>query len=207
MTKSERLRQRRETTAKAERDASRRRAWLTFLSVGLPATATVILLIVGTVDRAGQPADDPVESLTGVATYEVASAEHVQGPVDYPQMPPIGGPHAPVWQNCGFYSEPVPSETAVHSMEHGAVWITYDPALPAGDIAALRDLSQQQSFVLTTPLHGLDAPVVASAWGRQLDVTGAEDPQLAAFVHAFRTGPQTPEPGAPCTGGLGEPTA
>jgi hypothetical protein len=28
-----------------------------------------------------------------------------------------------------------------------------------------------------------------------------EDPRLEQFVSAFRQGPQTPEPGAPCMGG------
>jgi hypothetical protein len=53
--------------------------------------------------------------------------------VDYPQSPPVGGPHNPIWQNCGFYSKPVRDEYAVHSMEHGAVWITYSPTFLVHD--------------------------------------------------------------------------
>ena len=207
MSKSQRARERRKATADAQADADRRRAWLTFGIVGLPAIATVILVIVAVVERGGQATNDPAASLTGVETYDVSTREHVQEPVAYPQQPPVGGAHAPVWQNCGFYAEAVPSETAVHSMEHGAVWITYDPALPADEIAALEELSGRQSFVLASPFDGLGAPVVASAWGRQLELTGPDDPQLALFIRAFRTGPQTPEPGAPCTGGFGEPAS
>ena len=207
MSKSQRAAERREATAQPERDVNRRRAWFTFAIVGLPVIGTVILVAVGVLERGGQTTYDPAASLTGVETYEISAREHVQEPVDYPQQPPVGGPHAPVWQNCGFYTEAVPSETAVHALEHGAVWITYDPTLPAGNIAALQEVSAQQSFVLTTPFEGLDAPVVASAWGRQLELTGPDDPQLALFIRAFRTGPQTPEPGAPCTGGFGEPAS
>jgi hypothetical protein len=58
---------------------------------------------------------------------------HVGGNIDYDQdlgIPPAGGPHNPSWQNCGFYDELVRDENAVHSLEHGAVWITYQPDLP-----------------------------------------------------------------------------
>ncbi|MGH8932003.1 MAG: DUF3105 domain-containing protein [Egibacteraceae bacterium] len=140
----------------------------------------------------------------GVQTFEVTSRDHVEGNIDYPQDPPVGGPHNPVWQNCGFYDELVPKETAVHSMEHGAVWITYAPDLPADQVETLQSLAAQP-YVLVTPYQGLPAPVVASAWGKQLQVESAADPQLASFVDEFANGPQTPEPGAPCDQGVGDP--
>lgn len=46
---------------------------------------------------------------------------HVKGSVDYMQSPPVSGDHASNWQNCGFYFEPVPNETAAHSTLHGAL--------------------------------------------------------------------------------------
>ena len=137
----------------------------------------------------------------GVRSFEVSERNHLQTPVSYPQTPPIGGNHAPLWQNCGFYSKPVHNEHAVHSMEHGAVWITYRPALPQDQIEKLRDLAQSQTYILVSPYPSLPAPVVASAWGKQLRLESAEDPRLERFVGAFRLGPQTPEPGAACTGG------
>lgn len=140
----------------------------------------------------------------GVQTFQVPSRAHVQGTVQYPQDPPVGGPHNPVWMNCGFYSQPVTKEMAVHSMEHGAVWITYTAGLPADQVAALRALAARP-YVLASPYPGLDSAVVASAWGKQLRVDGTADPRLQAFVELFAHGPQTPEPHAPCEGGFGEP--
>jgi hypothetical protein len=104
-------------------------------------------------------------------------------------------------QNCGFYSEPVRNETAVHSMEHGAVWITYRPGLPTEQVDKLRELATSKTYVLVSPYPDLPAPVVASAWGNQLRLDSAEDPHLKQIVATFRQGPQTPEPGTPCTGG------
>src|SRR5262249_23033682 len=74
----------------------------------------------------------------GVQGFEVTERSHVEGPVSYPLNPPVGGNHAPLWQNCGFYEEPVGSAHAVHSLEHGAVWIAYRPGLPLNEIARLR---------------------------------------------------------------------
>ena len=138
----------------------------------------------------------------GVRTYDVGPAgELVEGDADYGQIPPAGGEHSPVLQNEGFYEEPVRDENAVHTMEHGAVWITYAPDLPQGQKDEIRRLVEGQTCMLASPHPDLPAPVVASAWGKQLAIEGADDPALGQFVRAYRLGPQTPEPGAVCTGG------
>jgi len=141
-----------------------------------------------------------------VKTYDVGAAgKHTEGDVDYEQSPPVGGPHNPVWQNCGFYDKPVRDENAVHSLEHGAVWITYSPDLPQDQVNELRTTAQSQSYILVSPYPDLpsNTPVVASAWGKQVLLDGADDPDLESFIKAYRQGPQTPEPGAVCTGGTG----
>jgi hypothetical protein len=145
------------------------------------------------------------EELSGLERFSDLSFDHVSGTVDYEQIPPVGGPHNPIWQNCGIYDQPVPNEQAVHSLEHGAAWITYQPDLPDDAVALLRDLVRGKAHVLLSPYEGLPAPVVASAWGVQLKLDGADDPRLPAFIAQFANGPQTPEPGAPCSGGTGSP--
>jgi hypothetical protein len=176
----------------------------TYIIVGLIAAAFVAgfaALVI--VDARQKSMNSPPE---GVQTYDVGPAgQHTEGDVDYEQSPPVGGLHNPVWQNCGFYSEPIRDENAVHSLEHGAVWITYSPDLPQDEVERLRDLAQSESYVLVSPYPGLDSPVVASAWGKQLRLESAEDPNLERFARAFSQGPQTPEPGAVCTGGIGNP--
>jgi hypothetical protein len=142
----------------------------------------------------------------GVETVDVGpGGRHTPATVNYGQTPPAGGEHNPVWQNAGFYAEPIHDETAVHTLEHGAVWITYSPDLPEDQVGVLRDLAQGQDCVLASPYKGLPSPVVASSWGKQLELEGAEDPDLERFVRAYKQGPETPEPGAACTGGIGQP--
>lgn len=152
----------------------------------------------------------PVEAPEGVEVYENLAADHVQPgqAVEYEVEPPVGGPHAtsPYWLNCGFYSEPVPTESAVHSLEHGAVWITHQPDLPEDQINVLRGHAGI-GHVIVSPWPNLEDPVVASAWGRQLKLDSANDPELEQFIEAFRGAhsPTAPEPGATCAGGVGEP--
>src|SRR5215203_3576118 len=121
----------------------------------------------------GQEASEPA----GVQSYENLSRTHTYDPVTYEQSPPVGGDHNPVWQNAGFYEEPVPNEKAVHTMEHGAVWITYAPDLRQDQKDKLRQLVESQDCLLASPYPGLQE-----------------------FIRAYRKGPQTPEAGASCTG-------
>ena len=142
---------------------------------------------------------------TGVETFEVTSRNHVEGTVNYEQTPPVGGDHAAQWQNCGFYSTQVRNENAVHSLEHGAVWITYKRDQPQDQISRIRQLAAGQTHVLASEYPNLPTNVVVSAWGAQLQLENADDPRLEQFINYYKQGPTTPERGAPCSGGIGNP--
>ncbi len=149
------------------------------------------------------PPKNPPE---GVRTYPATTNRNLNESITYDQDPPTNGDHAPYWQNCGFYSSPVENEAAVHSLDHGAVWVTYQPDLPDDQVAILRDLARQE-YVLVSPYPGLSASVVATAWRNQLELTGADDPRLQQFVDQFRVSETAPRSGNGCTGGRGEPEA
>jgi uncharacterized protein DUF3105 len=174
----------------------------------LIVSSLVVVAAVSAVALANRQSNSASGSaIEGLMTFPDLARDHVDGPVTYPQVPPVGGPHNPVWMNCGVYNAPIPNENAVHSMEHGAVWITYQPDLPAAAVEQLRALVRGHSFVLLSPYPGLPAPVVASAWGVQVRADGAGDPRLARFIALYERGPQTPEPGASCSGAKGVPLA
>lgn len=170
--------------------------------------ALAVVIIVGIflfVQNQNQSSNNSSSSIKGVVTYSNLSRDHVTGKVNYPQVPPVGGPHNPVWLNCGIYDTPVANENAVHSMEHGAVWMTYQPTLSSADVRKLQNLVRGHSYVILSPYPGLPTPVVISAWGVQLKVSSPNDPRLAQFIAKYEQGPQTPEQGSPCTGGTGTP--
>ncbi len=154
------------------------------IAAAIPVLAVVIALILplamGLRSTSAAPATGPID---GVQTFTGLSANHVSTPVTYAQNPPVGGDHTGHWQNCGIYDEPsTPIEPAVHSLERG------------------------KPYAMQSPMEGLPSPIVASAWGLQLTVDTAADERLGTFLATYMQGPQTPERGAACFGGVGKPS-
>ncbi len=118
-------------------------------------------------------------------------------------LPPVGGVHDPRWQNCGIYTQLVENGLAVHSMEHGAVWLTYRPDLSAEDVAKLQDIVRGETYLLLSPFPDQRSEVVATAWGVQLELDSVADDKIDQFINRYRGA--GPEPGSPCDGGLGNP--
>jgi hypothetical protein len=147
----------------------------------------------------------PAGAPEGVVDIDETSRNHVTGEVAYANQPPAGGDHAGVWQTCGYYDRPVPDETAVHSLEHGAVWIQYREDLDEAVKDRFRQITDREPFVLASPVPDLGSLVVLSAWSKQLRLDSVDDPRFNQFLEAFIRGPQTPEPGATCSGGTDEP--
>jgi hypothetical protein len=155
------------------------------------------------------PTPPPSPDIAGVKVFADQVHTHVTHKVDYPNHPPTGGPHwAPTglgvygWQACAVYTEPVVDEFAVHSLEHGAVWLTYLPTVPAAEVDKLKELDAiRADYVIVSPYPGQQSPVMATAWGLQLGVTSANDARLAQFVREYAGGGQGGELGADCAHG------
>jgi hypothetical protein len=189
---------------------------------GAPQSQPAALVVPNTSGISGVVAYDtagwPAASTNGPANQALGHT-HVTVPVTYSVTPPVGGNHNPVWLTCGVYDKPVPSEYAVHDLEHGAVWITYQPSLPQAQVSQLRSFVGRQSvlspggvpgsrYLDLTPYPGLPAPIVVSAWGFQLRLTSPADPRLQQFVGKFRLSPRyAPEYPGECNGGIGTPAA
>jgi hypothetical protein len=149
----------------------------------------------------------PEPAIEGVVVFPRPSRGHDNTVAyDYGGLPPIGGIHNDTWENCGIYDEPVEGKHAVHSMEHGAVWITYRPDLPADQIETLKEQARGENFVLLSPWPDQTSPVALTAWGVQLTVDSASDDRIARFIKKYEVGPQTPERGATCQRGTGIPS-
>jgi hypothetical protein len=138
------------------------------------------------------------KKVPGVEKYK-ETRKHVPGTVEYPQTPPAGGDHNNTPQSCAVYTAPIANEHAVHSLEHGAVWVTYRPDLPAAQVTALKAKVEGNAYRMLSPYPGLKKAVSLQAWGRQIFVDSATDPKVDKFLDAYTQGPQAPENGV-CQG-------
>lgn len=153
---------------------------------------------------AAKPSVQPTASptLAGLQTFGNLSHRHLtkgQYGITYPQSPPVGGPHSPVWLKCQVYATELPKVNAVHSIEHGGIWVTYSPSLPAAQVAQLQQLvGLNREFVMVSPYQGQSSPVVVTAWGLQLAVPSASDPRIVQFIRTYAGGDQGGEKGVGC---------
>ena len=175
-----------------------------FLIYGTALVLTLALIVLTTVFILSERSKEAVlteaasKPIVGVKTFTDLARSHNATPRIFTALPPTCGDHSSSLITCCVYSTPVESLKAVHSLEHGAVWITYLPGLPKDQLSALAKTVASNPYQLLSPYPSLASPVVLSAWGKQLQLEDATDPRLPVFLKAFTQGPQTPEPGAPC---------
>lgn len=197
-----RARAKQQAAAQQKQASQRSRPIGKWIAYALGAAFVVLLIVV--VSRT--PDEVPDGAPDGVETVAVGERVHIDGEIPYEDAVPAGGPHNPVWLNCGVYDAPVPPENAVHSLEHGAVWITYNSSVTGDGIEALEDIGRRRSSqVIVSPVPEQEEPVLATSWGRRLVVEDPTDERIEQFAQEFTRARYAPEPGASCVGGVGNP--
>lgn len=158
--------------------------------------------------RGTQPWDQRLAGLDGVTNYKAQkpawlTTEHKPGSLKYQVNPSVGGDHNAAWQNCAgaVYDAPIASEHATHSLEHGAVWITYRPGLNADQVQLLADRVRGSDYTMMSPQPSQPTNVSLQAWGYQLAVDAPDDPRIDQFLSTARAN-AGPEQGASCSGGI-----
>jgi hypothetical protein len=163
----------------------------------------VISYAVVAVNKATADKVTSVSQISGIKSYKYAAGQqHVTTPVQYTESPPVGGPHDPNWADCTgtVYTVDIRHENAVHALEHGAVWITYNPdKLSKSDVATLAKLVDGVSHRLMSPYKGLDSPISLQSWNHQLKVSTVSDKRIKQFADFLAQNDKFyPEVGASC---------
>lgn len=188
----------------ARKTRNKRIGIISAIVAGVAIIALVVTAVVLTVPKnASYSAGGSGAEVDGVETFENTN-NHVEGTVEYAQTPPTGGDHNAAWLNCGVYTEPQTNENAVHSLEHGAIWVTYDPSLSAEELDLLKT-KLPSTYVILSPYEDLPSPIVLSGWDVQLQVDEASDERIAEFFEEYWRSADAPEPNAPCTGAIDGP--
>lgn len=198
-----------EEMRRAERARERRNRVITIalsaaIVVGLAGWGTYAINSAN--EKEEQKASEAKKPVQGEKTWNAKklARNHVQGAVKYPMDPPVGGDHHQAWMTCDgtVYTQPIKNENAVHSLEHGAVWVTYGDKVAEAEVKSLGDKVSRTPYTLMSPAGTESGTITLSAWGHQLTVDEAADPRVEQFLTKYVQGAQTPEPGAACSGGL-----
>ncbi len=181
----------------------------------IAVAGVVVLIAIGIVGygvfasvKGTRPWEEQLAEVSGVVNYraqknpQIDARDHKEGPQTYVTNPPVGGAHNQAWQNCmgDVYSAPIANEYAVHSLEHGAVWLTYKQGLGADQVEKLQEKIQGKDFSMMSPIANMDKNVSVQAWGYQLKDDDAGDSRIDDFIRIARA-KATMEPGAGCSSG------
>ena len=131
---------------------------------------------------------------------------HTNDPVSYEMSPPVSGPHAPNPAPCGLFGAPVPNENLVHSLEHGAVGLLYDPErIELDDIKQIEAIAGDfDENVLSMPFtQEMEQPITAIAWGHAMPLPRFDEDALREFIDVFAG--EGPESGQTCPGTSNQP--
>lgn len=163
--------------------------------VGIITAAIVFIGYLVWANRPVSVSDDPLMGVErqDYGTQHVATAEEMVIP---PDEPPVSGPHFPQWlPNGGAYDQPVQDGNALHNLEHGMVWISYNPALVTPEqIATLHDFAEERRRdVIVSPREANAAPITAASWLRILTMDEPDTNVLDQFVRTNLN--RSPEPG------------
>jgi len=151
-----------------------------------------------------QPLDESgdADRLTDVEQFSSQGNQHVdQGTqIDYERIPPLSGPHYTSTTDAGFYEETPPLGELVHTLEHGAVVIYYDPAETTDEanesmrqFAAEHTGTWQSVVAVPNPNDNPEATYVLTAWNHRLYMDEYDPETVHAFLSEYLgRGPENP---------------
>lgn len=103
--------------------------------------------------------------------------------ITYNSNPPSSGSHYGITQHAGVYDKPPADGYLVHSLEHGAVILWYNPKqLSKDQVEQLKNIFNRTSGKgIMTPRESMDVSVAVSSWGRVLKLKTIDEKQIKAF--------------------------
>ncbi len=167
LTKKERKALKREERKREVERASRKKKGIFLILWG------GVILVAGALGYGGYYLLNSPEKSLG-ADYSVAvpameDRTHISGGSsrpDYNSNPPTSGPHDAKTTERGVHEEEVADEHLVHNLEHGEIWISYQPDIPESAIEELERITNGNQKTVLTPRASNEKDIALSSWGR-----------------------------------------
>ncbi len=128
------------------------------------------------------------ETKTAVGeTFTSQGQEHIaEGAThpDYNSNPPTSGWHYAEPASWGVKKSALPDERVIHNLEHGGIWISYQPQkVSAEDIAKLESLVKSyNSKVILTPRDKNDSPIALASWTHLQKLDSFDEAKIREFT-------------------------
>ena len=137
-------------------------------------------------------------ALAKVETFPNDGQEHLPlgTPNRYRTDPPVSGNHWPIWADPGRYTQAIPNEALVHSLEHGHIVIYIDRPNAEGVRLLTLWANMYRGMwdgLVVVPRANLGTGVILTAWTKMLRLPDFDPAAAAAFIDQFRgRGPENP---------------
>lgn len=147
---------------------------------------TTVLIVIGlsvlvalNLNEPRPPELDQIESFASLGVDHLAPGAPTP---EYNSDPPTSGPHDSIPAACGIYRQPVPDRSMLHSMEHGAMVISYDPGLTSARRDQIEDIGRSiGDEVIVAPRPGLNATIVLTGWTKLLTLEEIDERAIRGF--------------------------
>lgn len=169
--KEEKLKKKEEEKRKQKQEELKSNLWK------YAVTVVVIVAVVFGVYSWYQSSQPEGEDLS--QAIEIMGEEHIAvgSPLpEYNSNPPTSGPHYGQTARAGYREEEIPDQHIIHNLEHGDIWISYNPNTVSEEVR--EELKQfDTGKMIITPREVNDTDIALAAWGR-LDKFDLEDGEL-----------------------------
>ncbi len=158
-------------------------SWILFFAV--PVVIVLIAAVAAWVMATGGGGGDqpPAKS------YAIQGTQHIQEGESHPPYnsnPPTSGWHYQRDASWGVHEAEIPDEQAVHNLEHGGIWISYQPTLDQASADKLREIARRyRSKVILTPRARDDSKIALAAWGKLDALESLDEGRIVTFIKSF----------------------
>lgn len=190
LTKKERREKRREeqrTMQKMQQQKASRQKMMKW-TIGLLVIAFLGYGLYWLISKTTTPRPGESIAIQGREHISVGSSHE-----EYNSNPPTSGSHYAQPTDWGVYQDELKDENVIHSLEHGGIWISYQPSIDEETKEKLEAIGKKYSgSVVVSPRTANDSPIALASWGRLEKLMTFDETRIVEFIKRNKN--KSPEP-------------